>query len=887
MKAIMLIPALIFITSSVLAVPQKAPVDEYPVHKDGGIIYNPLSREAQSTGQLAKYKNTPVLNKTLKLKQYNVQFAVPKKAVGYDVIPIKYKLSWTDGDAPFPLAVEATAFEDEKRRQRRDLFDLALPGKLDLKVEYLGSITAHLKPNGRHNMKADMSDTPKEYPPFTRKPMVRSGVVESGDLVWFKFKFTNTGDTILDPEGMGGCSFYPELYKKNAQGNFDFIGNPFNLYIRDLEYLYPGESHETWVHFRSSTNETPYNFGIAPGQYMIKMRMGYRWYKQFDPWVNMWDGTIMHTFEQPISVEAEARNVPVEEGKVTLTDSNEPDKITRWIHTFEEFMTAFDCHIEKPEGKHSVEGTLHLQVAPWTKHVVLKLIGTDPVSITSAAIPITVDTKSLNVKFDPDHQVTLVKNGMREPAIYSQTMADMRTNVQHGPFPEKHIIDRLREMMDCGINIICTTSMPWLYTDMHNPDANYEGDSLKYFLDLARHEGLAVEGWGTYPYDRSSIQEIYNWITGKNEKMDVFPTDGYPAVSHTDPKLPGANAVAWLYQFHRWGDLYYQAENGDVPFGVEDTRGWMRQDVDIRFPMGDATIKAFQRWAEDKYVKIETANIVWSSDYKSFSDVNPEANQKTNMFMHRWEYSDPNHPFHDWSPAVADLDQFRTELRVKNYLETFGEIRKEVPGATFLFRTEGGNVIVSGIDPMSKNTHMRHIYYSQRRCAAIAEILQKSGIVKYHSDYTTMPYTPSEIRMLTRAAVKQGIIPMYLPQFDNMRDIAINSKYGTEFKINYNLPESKKGAMMHVLTAVYPWFKATYEEGGTPGILWEDYQCDGFATETQKREMRFFKQKLNEAINTPAAKKQRSANIKKPSQEWRKLATPKKSYNLDESLLKR
>ena len=75
--------------------------------------------------------------------------------------------------------------------------------------------------------------------------------------------------------------------------------------------------------------------------------------------------------------------------------------------------------------------------------------------------------------------------------------------------------------------------------------------------------------------------------------------------------------------------------------------------------------------------------------------------------------------------------------------------------------------------------------------------------------------------------------------------------------------------MMHVLTALYPWFKAVYEEGGVPGILWEDYQCDGFATETQKREMRFFKEKLQEAMNTPEAKKAAS-NVKQPSQEWRK-----------------
>ena len=34
--------------------------------------------------------------------------------------------------------------------------------------------------------------------------MVRSSNVREADLVWFKFRITNTGDTVLDPEGFGG-----------------------------------------------------------------------------------------------------------------------------------------------------------------------------------------------------------------------------------------------------------------------------------------------------------------------------------------------------------------------------------------------------------------------------------------------------------------------------------------------------------------------------------------------------------------------------------------------------------------------------------------------------------------------------------------------------------
>lgn len=888
MRLLVILLAMSLPAAAALVLPEPAPVDEYRVHPDGGLVYDPLRREAQNTGQLKRYVHPQTTKRELSLGGYKLSFAVPKKATAYDVVPISYTLS---GNGKRPVAVEATAFEDEKRRKGRDLFDLALPGRLGLKVEYLGSITAHFRPEDKHYLKPDMTDKPGKYPAFRRKQFTRSGVVESGDLVWLKFRYTNTGDTILDPEGIGGCLWYPELHRKNAKGEWEFWGRPYNLYIRDLEYLYPGESREVWVHFC----KWPYQISVGPepGEYLVKMRMVYRWYKDFDAFINIWDGPPMFEYQQPIRFEAKARMAPVEPGMVTLVDGvdaadvvdgSTSDKITRWLHTHEEFMTAFDCHLKGAESRElraeSGKGMLHLQVAPWTKQVVMKLICTDPVAIRAVAVPIEVESDSLSVRFNPKHEVTVVKSGLREPVIWSQCMADMRTNVQLGPFPEVHIRERMREMMECGINVVAFTSMPWLYDDMHNPKSNPQGDAWKYFLDCARKEGVLAEGWGSYPYDRSSIQEISNWINGTDVRMDTTMISGYPAISHADPNLPAANASAWLYQFRRWGDLYYQLEGGEVPIGIEDTRGWMRQDIHIRYQVGDRTIKAFQEWVKAKYGTIGVANAAWGSSYSSFDEVNPEADQVLNAFGQKWEYTDPKHPFHDWSPAIADWDLFRTELRVKNYTDTLDIVRREIPGVKFLLRTEGGNVIVDGIDPESPNSHLRHIYYSQRRCGAIAEVLRKSGVVRFHSDYTTMPYTPTELRSLTRAAVEQGIIPIYLAQFDNMRDIAINSTYGTDYQVHYNLPEPRKGQMMHCLTALFPWFRAVYEEGGVPGILWEDYQCDGFATETQKREMRFFRAKLQEAMSTPEARKARAAGAKTPDQEWRRRSKAIGSYEV-------
>ncbi|NLE60941.1 MAG: hypothetical protein GX616_21560, partial [Planctomycetes bacterium] len=195
-------------------------------------------------------------------------------------------------------------------------------------------------------------------------------------------------------------------------------------------------------------------------------------------------------------------------------------------------------------------------------------------------------------------------------------------------------------MMDCGINVMASTSMPWLYDDMRNPKSNYQGDAFKYVLDVARREGMVVEGWGTYPFDRANVRDIAAWITGKPIPITQY-TLGKSAISLTEPMLPFANSVAWLHQFHRWGDLYLQVERGDVPISVEDTRGWMRQDVNVRYPMGEQTIGAFREWVRKKYRTIEAANKAWGSSFNSFDEIDPEIDRVPNRFGHRWEYTDP------------------------------------------------------------------------------------------------------------------------------------------------------------------------------------------------------------------------------------------------------
>ncbi len=141
--------------------------------------------------------------------------------------------------------------------------------------------------------------------------------------------------------------------------------------------------------------------------------------------------------------------------------------------------------------------------------------------------------------------------------------------------------------------------------------------------------------------------------------------------------------------------------------------------------------------------------------------------------------------------------------------------------------------------------HLRHVYYSQRRNAIISDIIEDENIVHFHADYVTLPYSEAEWRTAMREMVSRGFIPVYLPQFDHMRDILLNPYYGRPYQTHCNLKKPRKGMMVHCLQAAYPLWKVTYEEGGAPGILWSDYLCDGFATVTQKRELAIFRNHLD------------------------------------------
>lgn len=57
------------------ASPKPAPVDQCAIHQDGGLVYDPLRREAVSTGQLKHYAKAPVRTERIKLGDFTLMLA--------------------------------------------------------------------------------------------------------------------------------------------------------------------------------------------------------------------------------------------------------------------------------------------------------------------------------------------------------------------------------------------------------------------------------------------------------------------------------------------------------------------------------------------------------------------------------------------------------------------------------------------------------------------------------------------------------------------------------------------------------------------------------------------------------------------------------------------
>ena len=114
-----------------------------------------------------------------------------------------------------------------------------------------------------------------------------------------------------------------------------------------------------------------------------------------------------------------------------------------------------------------------------------------------------------------------------------------------------------------------------------------------------------------------------------------------------------------------------------------------------------------------------------------------------------------------------------------------------------------------------------------------------------------MNLRPSEVYELTKLEASQGILPMMQGLYARKNDTGENPEYGTDYTTEYNSVSTVKHMFVPTRISAFLWFAATYEAGGSPGVLWNDYTVDGAQYHTQKREMMFFNKKLQETLGTP------------------------------------
>ena len=657
------------------------------------------------------------------------------------------------------------------------------------------------------------------------------------------------------------------MYIRNAAGEYERFAHAENLFYRVFDTVYPGESGELFVTFLGSPI---YGRSLVCGEYRLDMTVTIRCELGEPDYMRViWSGTPVTASSFFFTVAERPAQVPPSPVKKTVMPH--PGR-NRWLHTYEEFLSSYES-IGCPDEL--VDGTMWVQPAPWTTHLTVKLLLGDEPGLAACAVPVEVESDSLQVALAPDNENYVIQSdGTRFPAITTQMMADMRGNVQISPYPGFNIVNDLLDMQEAGVNCLSTT-VAFAFDTADEGEDHDNVDAFKFGADMLRAMGLRMDGLVCYPFgsdasraNRPSAERI------AGRPLDTDDLTGYGSPVHGE-----IGGIFARYGFERYGDNYMVRGNGDVPLVLEDTRGWMRVDLHNRYPVGATTKAAFRRWLKERYGTVQSLNEQWGSAFDSFEAIDPEMDGAPGQHGVCYEYLAENKVFHDYSPAMRDFDAYRTQERVDNCYQILAAVSDVLAQGKIMLRTEGGNWLVSGIDPAAESPSLRHVLYSQRRCAAIAEIVQESGLFCAHSDYTTLPFTPDEVGMLTRLAVEQGLPPVHLPQFNRMRDIAINAVYGHDsYRIHYCLKRRAKGVFINTITALFPWFRATYENGGTPGILWQDYLCDGYATRTQFLEMQFFLKKLKEALDTPEGKRWRT-DYDRPDDSFRKNARAKWSYD--------
>ncbi len=805
--------------------PQTGDVDVYGDY-NGKLCYTPLSNEARRKGQLSRYANVPTFSGTLQLNGATLRYTVPKNVTAYDIVPVTYTVSGSGDDA---YHVEATAFEDASRYQKPSdsYFDCNLPGEVAVEMTYEGYVNGTNDATGpRLSPEADNDVPGAHYPAYTTTPLQKTGTLQAGaDYTWFKFRYTNTGNTILDGEGNSAFRFKPMLYKLDEDGQWQYISVNPNGYYPLLDYVYPGEGGDLWVLFNNAGGSRS-QFGFDPGQYRIVIYGCLRNERErLDHYTNQLEGSAATsaTFEFTVA-ETGAATTP---NPVVNKQLGRPVR-NGWLADFEEFMSSY-ATVFPQNGRAARSGVLYVQPAPWTNRIVLKFMRGDDGPMQAAHLPVQVESDSISIEFNPYNTNYYVQaDGTRTPVVMTQNMPDMRGNIDRGPYGGDHVLNELRNIREAGVNFITTTDAYLGNFSLY--------DMTYYMLDLARKMDMRLEAAALYPYSIATGRARQFVPTEEiGDRLDLFGRRGTDA----------ANGILARWNLIRYGDFcYFDPISKMLPISLEENFGWMAPTLNVRYGINDVSDAFLREWLKSAYHdSIDEVNAAYNAQYASFQDISVLAESMSDGTVNGEVY-------YDWTAATLEYDLFRTTQRNANYRVMLQKLG--LPQARVALRSENAVFLAPGISQTTRNAHYRQMYYEQRRAALVPEILQAADVIKADSSYCWTPLTDSEVYELTRKAAEAGFNTAKTPSFNHMTDVAINKVVG-----NLDVQELlQTDSMLHRApinrnASLFTWCKAIYEAGGVPGTMWMDYACDLYVTSTQYKELQFFHQKIEEMLATP------------------------------------
>ncbi|MBR4867929.1 MAG: dockerin type I repeat-containing protein [Clostridia bacterium] len=818
---------------------QSADVSQYGLNLDNRLSYTPISNEAKRLGKTAKYDGIAKVTGVVQAGNTCITYAVPKNATAYDAVPIAYSVNTNTPD--LPVHFEATAFEDVSRYQTptSQYLDCNLPGIVNVSMSYEGYVNGE-RGSGAPMIAPDPTDDikGKNYPTFDTTAISKTGTIKAGaDYTWFKFKYTNTGGTILDGEGNSTFRFKPVLQKKNGSSYINVAQTP-NGYYPLLDYVYPGESGEFWTVFQTGANTC----GLEAGDYRIAIYGMLRNEKNSFNYEKMQvEGDVVTTSTFDFTVTANGGITTPNAVNTSTTASNGVFTRNNWLGDFEEFLSSYSSFLNV--GTRT--GIMYVQVAPWTDAIVLKVINGNSAQAACVRIPISVESDSISINLNPYNQNYAVKDdGTRTPMVMTQNMADMRGNVDRGPDCDQIILNELRNMKEAGVNTLTTTHA---YTG-ENSGAY---DMALYMLDCAKAMNFKLEGHALYYYRG---QNAVSWVRASDRNINLGSGRDMFNLQQQD----AANGILARWNMIRYGSMFhYDPITKEIPFSIEENYGWMTYNLNNRYGINTAYCdRLLYKWLQTAYDDdIDVLNRKYGSNYSDFNAIKVSTQGKTDPAVPGGDATILNGSIYKeaWNAATIELDLFRTAERTR-YYEEFAKYVGE-KGAKVYLRSENGVFLAPGIKETTTNPHYRQIYYEQFKAASVPEVLAASDVIYGDSSYSYLPLTDAEVYELTRQAAKAGFVTAKTPSFNHLTDIVVNPAVGTtDITQKYNTKSTQKACAIGRSASLFTWCKAIYEAGGVPGTMWQDYACDLYVTTTQYKELQFFTQKVNEMLSTKEGK---------------------------------